>query len=74
MHGSANSSARPGQISGWGSRAQSPVKLQKSGILRYKIQPKNSTSWFSFLAQNEVKRKNRPSDMPYEANDTFAQI
>ena len=29
----------------WGSRWQSPLKLQKSGILRYKIQPKNSTLW-----------------------------
>ena len=29
--------------------------------LRYKIQPKNSSSWFSFLVQNEFKRKHRDS-------------
>ena len=45
------------------------VELRKSGILRYKIQPKNSTSWFSFLVQNEFKRKNHPFDMPNKAND-----
>ena len=55
---------------------QSPggVELRKSGILRYKIQPKNSTSWFSFLVQNEFKRKDHPFDVPSKANDMFARI
>ena len=35
---------------------------------------KNSTSWFSFLVQNEFKRKDHPSDLPDKVNDMFAQI
>ena len=56
------------------SRALVGVELRKSGILRYKIQPKNSTSWFSFFVQNEFKRKNHPFDVPSKANDMFARI
>ena len=58
----------------WVSRWQSPLELRKSGILRYKIQPKNSTLWFSFLVQSEFKRKDHPFDVPNKANYTFAQI
>ena len=31
-------------------------------------------SWFSFLVQNEFKRKNHPFDVPSKANDMFARI
>ena len=58
----------------WVSRGQNPLELRKSGILRYKIQLKNSTVWFSFLVQNEFKRKDHPFDVPNKANYTFAQI
>ena len=58
----------------WVFRGKSSLELQKSGIFRYKIQPKNSTSWFSFFLQNEFKGKDHPSDVPNRANDTFAQI
>ena len=46
----------PQQVQGRGlvgSRGQGPLQLRKSGILKYKIQPKNSTLWFSFLVQKE---------------------
>ena len=49
-------------------------ELRKSGILRYKIQPKNSTFWFSFLVQNEFKRKDHPLDVLNKANYRFPQI
>ena len=61
----------PQQVHG---RALVGVELRKSGILRYKIQPKKSTSWFSFLLQNEFKRKNHPFDVPKKASYTFARI
>ena len=64
--------ASPGQRSGGGPGGQSPLELRKSGILRYKIQPKNSTLWFSVLVQNEFKRKDHPFDVPNKANYTFA--
>ena len=38
-------------------RALVGIELRKSSILRYKIQPKNTTSWFSFLVQNEFLKK-----------------
>ena len=58
----------------WVSRGQNPLELRKSGILRYKIQPKNSTLWFSFLVQNEFKRKYHPFDVPNKTNYMFAPI
>ena len=58
----------------WGSRWQGPLELQKSGILRYKIHTKNSTLGFSFLVQNELKRKDHPFDVPNKANYKFARI
>ena len=67
----------PKQVQGRGLvvvQGESPLELRKSGILRYKIQPKNSTLWFSFLVQNEFKRKDHPFDVPNKANYTFAQI
>ena len=71
--GAASSPAGPGQSSGEG-ELQKSGELQQSGILRYKIQRKNSTLWFSFLPRNEFKRKDHPSDAPDRADDTFAQI
>ena len=65
--------AGPGQKSG-GVQGQDPLEIRKSGILRYKIQTKNSTLWFSFLVQNEFKRKDHPFDVPNKANYTFARI
>ena len=65
--------AGPGQRSG-GVQGKKPLELRKSGILRYKIQPKNTILWFSFLVQNEFKRKDQPFDVPNKANYTFAQI
>ena len=67
----------PQQVQGRGLvgvQGQGPLELWKSGILRYKIQPKNSTLWFGFLVQNVFKRKDHPFDVPNKANYTFARI
>ena len=58
----------------WWASKGSPLELRKSGILRYKIQPKNSTLWFCFLVQIEFKRKDHPFDVLNKANYTSAQI
>ena len=60
-----------GQRSGGYPGGKAPLS---SGNLAYKIQPKNSTLWFSFLVQNEFERKYHPFDVPNKANYTFAQI
>ena len=57
-----------------GVQGQSPLELRKSGILRYKIQPKKLNFVVQFPCTNEFKRKDYLFDVPSKANDTFAQI
>ena len=65
--------AGPGQKSGG---VQGARPLRNPEIWHFKVQNTDQklNLWFSFLVQNDFKRKDHPFDVPNKANYTFARI